>query len=604
MKKTIISLTVLILLLFSFSLNVEAASSSLEWINGDNTMEISRGESTAFEFTAFTTQPPLEIKIELLDSQNNVIHTYEDKSLDPNLISFEKIYDLTNLQYTHQGEYSIRSHVIDNIDEFETRYIYLTVLKEGEGNQPPHLTITPSGNKEVIENNLLEFTVTSIDPEGDLLTIEASNLPAGATFDATQSIPRFTWTPNFNTIQHPDIEKDFEVTFKVFETNNPNNFDEKKVTIKVIDSNRDPTIEDVKNIIVTAGESAIVTPNANDPDDDTLTFKIKDSRFSQDNNIFTWQTSQDNEGTYSFILQIFDGFGGFLEKVFKVIVNPFEGDHTPKITSTPITEARVNRIYQYDVEATDKENDELIYSLSIYPEGMQINSQSGLITWIPNTSQLGENEVNVNVNDGNSKASQDFTIKVSEGINNTPPEITSEAITSAEVNKEYAYEVQAIDNENDPLTYSLKVSPSGMIINNKGIITWTPSDSQKGNQDVIIRVSDGLATTTQSYTVKVEDRGESQDKHKFSINNIQVKQTNKYLDIWVNLRNLGNQREKIKITATLNGQRMTKTVTLDINDARWNIIRLRKIDTGKQVVKIEARNSQDSDTMYRTIELK
>ena len=60
-------------------------------------------------------------------------------------------------------------------------------------NQPPELA--PIGDKTVDEGQLLSFTVSATDPEGDPLTYSASNLPSGATFDPTTGI--FSWTPDY-----------------------------------------------------------------------------------------------------------------------------------------------------------------------------------------------------------------------------------------------------------------------------------------------------------------------------------------------------------------------------------------------------------------------
>ena len=49
------------------------------------------------------------------------------------------------------------------------------------------------GDKPVNEGELLEFTISATDPDGDSLTYSASNLPSGASFDP--STQTFSWTP-------------------------------------------------------------------------------------------------------------------------------------------------------------------------------------------------------------------------------------------------------------------------------------------------------------------------------------------------------------------------------------------------------------------------
>jgi len=89
---------------------------------------------------------------------------------------------------------------------------------------------------------------------------------------------------------------------------------------------------------------------------------------------------------------------------------------SPVIESDPVTTAKEGAAYTYDVEATDPNEDILTYSLTISPTGMTINSTTGVITWTPTDDQVGENEVVVEVSDGNKSATQSFTVTVDETL--------------------------------------------------------------------------------------------------------------------------------------------------------------------------------------------
>lgn len=88
---------------------------------------------------------------------------------------------------------------------------------------------------------------------------------------------------------------------------------------------------------------------------------------------------------------------------------------------------------------------------------------------------------------------------------NDPPEITTipkiEAITGAT----YRYDVNAVDQNNDTLTYSLLQSPSGMEIDPaSGLITWSTDTPNIGQHDVVVLVADGRGgTATQRYSMSV-----------------------------------------------------------------------------------------------------
>lgn len=60
--------------------------------------------------------------------------------------------------------------------------------------RPPELA--PIGDKTVDEGQLLTFTISATDPDGDPLTYSASNLPSGASFDPTTRT--FSWTPRYD----------------------------------------------------------------------------------------------------------------------------------------------------------------------------------------------------------------------------------------------------------------------------------------------------------------------------------------------------------------------------------------------------------------------
>ena len=81
----------------------------------------------------------------------------------------------------------------------------------GGGRAPTNAApvLGPIGNKTVSEEQLLSFSVSATDPNKDTLTCSASNLPHGATFNATTST--FSWTPSYGQAGiYPDIH--FEVS--------------------------------------------------------------------------------------------------------------------------------------------------------------------------------------------------------------------------------------------------------------------------------------------------------------------------------------------------------------------------------------------------------
>ena len=89
---------------------------------------------------------------------------------------------------------------------------------------------------------------------------------------------------------------------------------------------------------------------------------------------------------------------------------------------------------------------------------------------------------------------------------NQPPVITSEPPLTASAGELYLYDVDAQDpNEGDVLSFSLDVAPDGMTIDpGDGVISWTPTNGQLGDNPVTVRVEDqdGLFDT-QGFVISV-----------------------------------------------------------------------------------------------------
>jgi hypothetical protein len=99
--------------------------------------------------------------------------------------------------------------------------IFGNLVKLGNSNLAP--VLDPIGSKTVNELALLQFTVTASDT--DLITLSASNLPSGATFDPTTGI--FSWTPDATQAgTYPGVH---------FEVSDGSLTDSEDITIHVID---------------------------------------------------------------------------------------------------------------------------------------------------------------------------------------------------------------------------------------------------------------------------------------------------------------------------------------------------------------------------------
>jgi len=84
----------------------------------------------------------------------------------------------------------------------------------------------------------------------------------------------------------------------------------------------------------------------------------------------------------------------------------------PKIISSPITTATEDYLYNYQVEATDINEDILFYTLLENPTGMDVDEEIGLISWVPSNADIGNQSVVIEVSDGLLSDNQSFDITV------------------------------------------------------------------------------------------------------------------------------------------------------------------------------------------------
>ena len=203
------------------------------------------------------------------------------------------------------------------------------------------------------------------------------------------------------------------------------------------------------------------------------------------------------DGQITLLIYVDSTYSESYNDYVSVTVHIQVGGIAPVITSTPVTEATVGQLYSYDVNATGIP--EPNYALITSPAGMDINSTTGLIEWMPDANQLGLNAVEVRASNGQPPdANQSFNIDV----NGVAAMITSTAVTVATVGQLYSYDVNAtgIPEPN----YALITSPAGMDINwATGLIIWMPTESQSGLNAVVVEAANASGTDTQSFDVDV-----------------------------------------------------------------------------------------------------
>ena len=350
----------------------------------------------------------------------------------------------------------------------------------GEEPTPP-LNITSMPPLEAVTEQLYQYQLsTNIELDWSLVASSFLASPIGMTI--TQGM--IEWTPTNEQvgehnviieIEHPEYGK----TSQSFVINTD-----------II--NQAPVAE---NITVHMSEDSISKFSllANDPQSDPINYLItsqpEHGHIELTDALISYTPIPDYFGVDSFEYQASDG--QVTSNIAIVTINISPINDSPIIISEPLLSSVENVSYSYLVQGIDVDGDALTYQLDTFPTGMTIDGNSGLVSWLPNSSDIGEHLVVITVTDTQGLSSnQSYTVTV-QNINESPS-IVSTAITSAHQNSPYVYDVVATDPDvDDSLTYSLSTAPVGMVIDpDSGQINWIPTAEQVGEHSVTLVVSD------------------------------------------------------------------------------------------------------------------
>lgn len=198
-----------------------------------------------------------------------------------------------------------------------------------------------------------------------------------------------------------------------------------------------------------------------------------------------------------------DNLGGSHEITFTWEVTAGGGNLPPNVTNPGPQNGNVGVAESFTIVANDPDNNTpLVFSGSNLPDGLNINSSSGLISGTPTTGESLNSSVTVTDNLGAS-TTVNFTYTIV-GSGNNAPNVTNPGTAAANLDAPYSLGIVANDPDGDTMTYTASNLPPGLNINNTtGVISGTPNTA--GSYLVQVNVSDGTATTPITFSLSVSD---------------------------------------------------------------------------------------------------
>jgi outer membrane protein assembly factor BamB len=376
-----------------------------------------------------------------------------------------------------------------------TDQVNITITVNNTNRQP---VLDPVGDRTAAENTLLEFTVNAIDPDSDILTYSASNLPDGAEFNPDTRT--FSWTPTFE-----QAGTYFNLYFEVSDGELTGWED---ITIVVSNTNRAPVLDQVGDRTADENSLLVFTINATDPDNDNLTYSASNlldgAVFNPDTRTFSWTPTFEQAGTHLDIH--FEVSDGELTDQENITIAVNTTNRPPVLDPVGDRTTCENILLEFTTTASDPDNDDLAYSASNLPDGAVFNPDTGTFSWTPTFEQADTYpDVHFEVSDG--ELSDWESIKITVNNTNRPAVLNHIGNRSVAENSLLEFTINAADPDLDPLAYSALNLPDGSVFDlHTKTFSWTPTFEQAGTYtDVLFKVSDGELTDSENITIVVDN---------------------------------------------------------------------------------------------------
>ena len=361
-------------------------------------------------------------------------------------------------------------------------------------------TVSPIADQTDQDSDVISLDVSGnfSDTENDTLTFSATGLPTGLSIDANTGVISGTI----------DGSASQSGPFTVMVTADDGNGGSVTDTFTWNVTNPGPSAgNDSFSTSEDTPISGSVATNDNDPDGDSLTFVQTSSPAHgtvvlNSDGMFTYTPNADFNGTDSFDYNVIDFDGALSTATVTISVGAV---NDPPLVATPVSDqsdldsATVN----LDVSGNfgDVEGDSLVFSATGLPIGLSIDSNTGTISgMLDSSASVGSPyTVMVTASDGNGGTVTDtFTWTVT----NPGPVASNDSFTT---NEDTAISGSVATNDNDAdgdsLSFAQTSSPTNgaLVFNSDGSFSYTPDPDFSGTDSFAYQVTDAdgaVATAT------------------------------------------------------------------------------------------------------------
>jgi hypothetical protein len=269
-----------------------------------------------------------------------------------------------------------------------------------------------------------------------------------------------------------------------------------------IDNN--PIIISVPHQTAYVNELYTYDVNTTVPNDVNVTFYDNTNLFNINNEtgVISFVPDEGDIGDYYINISVISNCG-LMTDTEMINFTVAERNRPPSLIHIPDQAINQSDLFIYDVNATDPDNDTLFFGDNTTM--FQINSQTGLIYFVPGQEDVGNNSVLIWVIDG--KGGIDWQVVNFEVIDvNDAPVLQHIGAQTAIINETYTYDVNATDVDVKPEWNNLTFYDNATFFNispKTGLIQFFVNGTYNGTYSINMTVSDGNLSDTEIVSFSV-----------------------------------------------------------------------------------------------------
>jgi PKD repeat protein len=377
----------------------------------------------------------------------------------------------------------------------------INVTVSDSPNAPPVLAAI--GDRSVNELELLSFTATATDTDGDPVTFSlGAGAPTGAAITAGGD---FTWTPT--EAQGPGV---FPVTVIVSDGTIE---DSETIDVTVNEVNVAPVLAPIGDQSGAVGVPVTFDANATDADlpANTLTFSLDagapaGATIDPATGEFSWTPTA--SGSFPVTVVVTDNGTPSLSDSEAITITVSADNAPPVLDAIGNKTVDEGSLLAFTATANDTDGDPITFSLGAgAPDGAAITA-GGDFTWTPTEAQgPGVFSIIVIASDGTLQDSETIDVTVNEL--NIAPVLDPIGDRTVDEGTLLSFNATATDADlpANPLIFTLGAgAPAGAAITTGGAFSWTPSETDgPGVYPITIEVSDGTVPDSETINVTVNE---------------------------------------------------------------------------------------------------